>query len=229
MSSALRKTLSFAVLFAALLFSAAPAPADNPPGDPHLKGDSSASAGDENAHLRSELEQLKQLVQEQQARITALEYQHSGMGADGAAGGMNDMLSPVKGVAPDGASPPLAIGDNMPGATPQAPQNAGSSDERIRNLERRIKGIGPISFSGNVRLREEPFFGGPSDGSLDRARERMRARFNIFAALSDQFEAGISLATGDVNDPTSTNQTLGVFYTRKAFALDQAYVNYVPS
>ena len=57
----------------------------------------------------------------------------------------------------------------------------------------------------------------------------MRARFNIFADLSDQFQAGISLASGDVNDPTSTNSTLGVFYTRKAFALDQAYVNYDPS
>jgi hypothetical protein len=180
--------------------------------------------------LRAELEQLKQLVQQQQARINALELEHSNMGADGgSAGPLTDMLAPVKGSGLDAGPRPLAFGSLLPDTTPQGPQNAGSSDERIRNLERRIKGIGPISFSGDVRLREEPFFGGPSDGSLDRARARMRARFNIFADLSDQFQAGISLASGDVNDPTSTNQTLGGFYTRKAFALDQAYVNYDPS
>jgi hypothetical protein len=107
-------------------------------------------------------------------------------------------------------------------------QNAGSSDERVRNLERQIKGIGPISFSGDVRLRAEPFFGGPSDGSLDRARGRIRARFNATANLGKEFRAGLTLASGDVNDPTSTNQTLTGFYTRKAVALDQAFVEYTP-
>jgi hypothetical protein len=107
-------------------------------------------------------------------------------------------------------------------------QNAGSSDERIRNLERQIRGIGPISFSGDVRLRAEPFFGGPSDGSLDRARGRIRARFNAIANLGQEFRAGLTLASGDVNDPTSTNQNLTGFYTRKAVALDQAFVEYNP-
>jgi hypothetical protein len=107
-------------------------------------------------------------------------------------------------------------------------QNAGSSDERIRNLEREIKGIGPISFSGDVRLRAEPFFGGPSDQSLDRARARVRARFNAVANLGEQFRAGITLASGDINDPTSTNQTLTGFYSRKAVALDQAFVEFTP-
>ena len=78
-------------------------------------------------------------------------------------------------------------------------------------------------------FREEPTFGGPSDGSLDRNRARIRSRFNIFADLGEEFQAGFSIASGDVNDPTTTNQTMGVFYTRKAFALDQAYVNYDPS
>jgi hypothetical protein len=107
-------------------------------------------------------------------------------------------------------------------------QNAGSSDERIRNLERQIKGIGPISFSGDVRLRAEPFFGGPTDESLDRARARVRARFNAVATLGEQFRAGLTLASGDINDPTTTNQTLTGFYSRKAVALDQAFVEFTP-
>jgi hypothetical protein len=105
---------------------------------------------------------------------------------------------------------------------------AGSSDERIRNLERQIKGIGPISFSGDVRLRAEPIWGGPSDESLERVRGRVRVRFNALADLGEQFRTGITLASGDVNDPTTTNQNLTGFYTRKAVALDQAFVEFTP-
>jgi hypothetical protein len=225
------KTFSSALLlFAALFILSTAARSANPPADPRPEDDATASTGNENAELRKELEQLKQLVQQQQARINALEYQNLSTGADPAAGAaMTDLRSPVLGVDPVAAPTALAFGAALPDPPPQAPQNAGSSDERIRNLERRMKGLGPLSFSGDIRVREEPIFGGPSDGSLDRNRARVRARFNIFADLSDQFQAGISLASGDVNDPTSTNQTMGVFYTRKAFALDQAYVNYEPS
>ncbi len=129
-------------------------------------------------------------------------------------------------VAPAPAAPqnPAAV------QTAQSSQGveAGSSDQRIRNLERQIKGLGPISFSGDVRLRAEPFFGGPTDGSLDRMRGRIRARFNATADLGSQFRTGITLATGDLNDPVSTNQNLTGFYTRKAIALDQAFVQFTP-
>jgi hypothetical protein len=129
--------------------------------------------------------------------------------------------------ASSGAPAPVAAILSAP-QVGQSAQNAGSSDERIRNLERQIKGLGPISFSGDVRLRGEPFLGGPSDQSLDRVRGRVRARFNATADLGEQFRAGLTLASGDVNDPTSTNQNLTGFYTRKAFALDQAFVEFTP-
>ena len=136
------------------------------------------------------------------------------------------------------AAPPAAAEAPQPGATVAANlqdttadknnQHAGSSDERIRNLERQIKGIGPLSFSGDIRLRGEPFLGGPTDRSLQRIRGRVRARFNVTADLGEQFRAGITLVSGDVNDPTSTNANLTGFYTRKAFALDQAFVEFKP-
>jgi len=181
--------------------------------------------------LRSELDQLQRLVRDQQKRIDALESERP--------------TNPSRASEPSSATSLVATSsvDNQQGSkatsTPSssnsqslpAPQNvqSGSSDERIRNLERQIKGIGPISFSGDVRLRGEPFFGGPSDQSLDRVRARVRARFNAVADLGEQFRAGISLASGDINDPTSTNQTLTGFYARKAIALDQAFVAYTPN
>ena len=183
--------------------------------------------------LRSDLEQLKQLVRDQQQRIDALE-----------AGRKTEPESPavvasalVASAAPVASSPAKTRdSSDAPQADASQPQSAsrtqtvqsGSSDERIRNLERQLKGLGPISFSGDVRLRAEPFFGGPSDQSLDRARARVRVRFNAFATLGSQFRAGLTLASGDVNDPTTTNQTLTGFYTRKAVALDQAFVEFTP-
>lgn len=178
--------------------------------------------------LRSELDELKQLVREQQQRIDALERGHI----------QPNLEPPVVASAVTVTSTPPAT--QPANAAPQddtaQPQNApraqnvqaGSTDERIRNLERQIKGIGPISFSGDVRVRAEPFFGGPTDESLDRTRARVRARFNAFADLGSQFRAGISLASGDVNDPVSTNATLTGFYTRKPIALDQAFVEFNP-
>jgi hypothetical protein len=178
--------------------------------------------------LRSEVEELKLLVREQQQRIDALE---AGRKASPEPPAMVASVTPI-------TSPPTSnpASNAMPQADESQPQNApraqnvqaGSSDERIRNLERQIKGLGPISFSGDVRVRAEPFFGGPTDHSLDRARARIRARFNAVADLGSQFRAGITLASGDVNDPVSTNANMTGFYTRKAIALDQAFVEFNP-
>src|ERR1043166_2223222 len=48
-------------------------------------------------------------------------------------------------------------------------------------LENKVKGFGPFSFSGDLRLRHESFFGsGPVNGTepATRNRERYRLRFN---------------------------------------------------
>jgi hypothetical protein len=46
--------------------------------------------------------------------------------------------------------------------------------------------------------------------------------------LASNSAPAFSLASGDINDPTSTNQTLTGFYTRKAVALDLAFVEFMP-
>jgi Putative porin len=180
-----------------------------------------AKAQPADGDLRSEVEHLKELVREQQKRIDALETNHEKPAPSTSAD-----LSATQPLERE--TPTMAAAVNLQTTAGQGNQHAGSSDERIRNLEREIKGIGPISFSGDIRLRAEPFFGGPSDESLDRVRGRVRARFNATANLGEQFRAGFTLASGDINDPTSTNQTLTGFYTRKAVALDQAFVEFTP-
>src|SRR5215472_7256791 len=179
--------------------------------------------------LRSELDQLKQLVRDQQQRIEALE---SGRKPDPQPAIEVASTAPVSSApaqAQDATTPPQANPPQAPNASRAQVVQAGSSDERIRNLEREIKALGPLHFSGDVRLRAEPIFGGPTDSSQDRARARVRVRFNAYANLGSQFRTGISLASGDINDPTTTNQTLTGFYTRKAVALDQAFVEFTPN
>jgi len=200
------------------------------PASPSAENASTPSPSPEQ-QLRSELDELKQLVREQQQRINALE---TGRKADPQPATVVASAVPVAPAAsvPDTKSAPTLTPRSDP-APPQSQSQAqtvqsGSSDERIRNLERQIKGLGPISFSGDVRLRGEPFFGGPTDQSMDRARARIRVRFNALATLGSQFRTGITLASGDINDPTTTNQTLTGFYTRKTVALDQAFAEYTP-
>jgi hypothetical protein len=96
------------------------------------------------------------------------------------------------------------------------------------SVETRLKTLGPFAFSGDFRLRAEPTFGGPTDHSLDRFRERFRLRFNAEAVLNDQLKGGFSLASGDLNNPISTNQTANQYDTRTPIAIDRAYVTYNP-
>jgi hypothetical protein len=227
-------TLSFVATMSAISLPLAKAQTTVSSLTPPSSTESKASASP-NGDLRLEVERLEMLVHEQQKRIDALEAEHhpanvealesSSTATPFASAAVSDahMTAPtvVVSSSPTGSSTPQGT------STPQTVQ-AGSTDERVRNLERQIKGIGPISFSGDMRLRAEPFFGGPTNESLDRFRGRIRMRFNANADLGSQFRTGLTLASGDINDPTTTNQTLTGFYTRKAIALDQAFVEYHP-
>src|SRR5260370_1605076 len=89
--------------------------------------------------------------------------------------------------------------------------------------------MGPFASRGDGRSRGEPAVAGPRDRSQDRFRERIRLRFNAEAQLNDQLKGGFSFASGDLNNPISTNQTLNQYATRKPLAIDRAYATYNPS
>lgn len=178
--------------------------------------------------LRLELDELKQLVRSQQQRIEALESERKADPPPAVEVASTTPISSAVARPQDSTPAPQANPPQAPNASRAQTVQSGSSDERIRNLEREIKALGPLHFSGDVRLRAEPFFGGPSDQSMDRARARIRVRFNANANMGSQFRTGISLASGDINDPTTTNQNLTGFYTRKPVALDQAFVEFTP-
>ena len=112
-------------------------------------------------------------------------------------------------------------------AQEQAPVQ-GNVDRRLSELERRMKKLGPLTFSGDFRLREDAFYGGPSDRSLDQNLQNYRLRFNVDVQVTNDISGGFTLASGNINDPTSTNQTLTGFYARKPIALDRVFIDYHP-
>ena len=98
------------------------------------------------------------------------------------------------------------------------PVKAVTDDKNLSWLKR-------LSFSGDIRWRTEGFY---QDETNARTRERIRLRLGVKAKISDELEATIRLATGNVNDPISTNQSLGGAFSKKSFNLDQAYIKITP-
>lgn len=60
----------------------------------------------------------------------------------------------------------------------------------------------------------------------DRHRFRQRLRLGLEAKITDNFKAGVRLATSNIPDPVSTNQSLGIFSSQYDFNVDRAYLKY---
>lgn len=103
------------------------------------------------------------------------------------------------------------------------------------------KQLGSITFSGDLRLRYESFYGQLNGGAnandptilgnplSTRQRLRLRARLGLRGQIGKDLDWGLRFNTGSFPDVISANQTLTDFFTHKNFALDQAYVTYRPA
>lgn len=78
---------------------------------------------------------------------------------------------------------------------------------------------------GDLRNRFEGFY---ANGLNARNRFRLRARIGLKAKVTDEVAATVRLASGNANDPISTNQTFEKTFTRKSINLDQAYMTLTP-
>lgn len=79
-----------------------------------------------------------------------------------------------------------------------------------------------LDVSGDLRVRQEWNFG----AARDRSRSVLRARLRASYAVSDSLTIGAQLATGDPDDPNSTDVTLDNFLDDFAVSLDQAWIRY---
>ncbi|HEX9918700.1 MAG TPA: putative porin, partial [Pyrinomonadaceae bacterium] len=110
-----------------------------------------------------------------------------------------------------------------------------------KTTETLARQLGSITFSGDIRLRYEATLGQSNvlpnaenpailgNELSARHRMRLRARLAMRGQIGRQFDWGLRFATGALADVSSVNQTLTDFFSRKQFALDQAYITYRPA
>lgn len=109
---------------------------------------------------------------------------------------------------------------------------ATSTQEDQKKVSELSSLLGRFRFSGDVRVRQEDFFhsteGCPGTVCSPRVRQRIRLRFGVEGKLSEDFLGGIYIATGSLNDPTSTNETLTNVFQRKSIGFDRGWITFNP-
>ena len=100
-----------------------------------------------------------------------------------------------------------------------------TTQDQARQLSALQAVVGRFRLSGDVRIRGEAY---SQQGVPDRNRARIRVRLGVDGQLNEDFSSGIALATGQLGDPTTTNETLTNVFDRKTFALDRGFITYNP-
>jgi len=88
-----------------------------------------------------------------------------------------------------------------------------------------IPNVTEIRNRGGISELATPPFLATTDG---RYRSRVRARLAVDARVSDSVEGGLRFVSGDVSDPTSTNETLSPNFDKVNVNLDRAYIRISP-
>ncbi len=168
--------------------------------------------------LRDQLRQKDQAVQ--QAQSAATDATNKADSAQAAATQQQQSVTELKG----------DVNDLQAGLATSA-VNLQESQKATNRLNQEIKVLGKLKLSGDLRLRYEPFWGGGAITGAEpaqRNRQRYRLRFNVNTNITDDLATGLSLASGDIGDPISTNQTETGFFARTPINIDKAFVVYKP-
>jgi len=184
------------------------------------------------AEQKREIEEQRALLREQQEKLAALQNQFAQQAAAPATKAPANPSEPARAEDVRLLEGQLeAVADSTKELNERVAKVQTDLGNRTKAAEDRIKSIGPFSFSGDLRVRYEPFFSGGAKTSAapqDRHRERFRLRLNANAKFNDEFSGGITIASGDPGDPISTNQTMSSFFQRKPILIDKAFVQYTP-
>lgn len=206
-----------------------------------------AAANPSPAALASTINEMRELIDNQRRQIeklqSTLEKQQQDLNK--AISAMETKTAPVvaSAAAPSPSAPASAAAEDtvgdvelMKGELEAVADSTAQANQRIAKLETdtaadrksndaKLKQLGIFTFGGDIRARAETF---SQEGIELRHRDRFRLRFNVTGKISDEFNVGFSLATGSLDDPVSTNQTMTGFFNRKNIGVDRAFVTYTP-
>ena len=201
--------------------------ADNGASASGAKGDANNPAKSEPAppSVEDRLKALEQIIERQQREIEALREMVGKRGSEGEQTRLaaNDVSTKAAPVQPQ----PAAATTERP--EPAVTASAAQGDATQKRVEELYKKFGAIRFSGDIRLRYEPFTNQGFDNPVEppaRSRLRVRARLALDGTINKHFDWGFRLATNSFVDPISTNQTLTDFFNRKPFGLERAFIRF---
>lgn len=104
--------------------------------------------------------------------------------------------------------------------------------------ESAIRRIGPIRFSGDLRLRGDaiwrPAFTNPGPGQtalphVQNIRARYRLRLNLDADVNSWVSVHGQLTTGPQNNPLTLDQEFGATVARHPFFINEAWIDFHPT
>jgi putative porin len=124
-----------------------------------------------------------------------------------------------------------AIGQATQKQVEQNVEETKTATAEVKKVSKLPDWLNTITPFGDVRYRHEGFYNQPHlEGQVVTAnnRERIRARLGVRANFGDEVGATIRMASGNVNDPISTNQTESGNFTPFTVNLDWAYLTLAP-
>jgi hypothetical protein len=117
-------------------------------------------------------------------------------------------------------------------------QQAERAEEQAKTTEKKATAslpdwVNKFKPFGDLRIRQEGFYDQqtPKGGGTSvtaRNRTRFRWRLGVRYTYSDELSATMRIASGNPNDPISTNETFGSEWTPKHVNLDWAYLTIAP-
>jgi hypothetical protein len=193
-----------------------PSPAAITADDVKALRDALAAQQQKMAAQQQEVQQLRQQVQQMQQQ---LQDTHSSAAATQTA------LSQAQSAATEQQQRYKSLESDLTDIKANATNAAVNTQEEQKRVSA-VEGLfNRVRWSGDLRLRQEDSF---LSGQNPRIRERIRLRLNLEGDLGQDFVAGLSVASGNLADPTSTNETLTNFFERKVIGFDRGYITYHP-
>ena len=185
--------------------------------------------------LAAQQQQIQQLQQQLQAREAAFQQsqqqaQQQFQQAQAAATEAQTKTAAVESIATEEKASVDKLSTDLASVKSSLISTAASA-QAGQNRMAALEGlVSRFRLIGDIRIRGENFFQSYSGCSacLDRNRARVRVRFGFEGKLNEDFLGGLSIATGSLGDPTTTNETFTNFFDRKTIGLDRGYITYNP-
>ncbi len=172
------------------------------------------------AEQQAEMDSLKKQVQDQQRQIEQLRA------------ALEKQSQILERLTAGGASPASPQVTSVPAAAhEQLRQTATKVDKPENKPEGASKGLGGVTFSGDLRFRTDAILRSSNSvaGPQQNVRQRYRIRLNVDKELSPAFVTHLQLSSGPANNPLTFDTDFSGITARHPFLISEVFADYHPN